>query len=125
MSGKKQPRNGKPASTLTESPLKRKDAFPGPDLQRLLRSAYNSYQKLDDPAANLEARRDFVFHMGDWMEDLERLAALYAHPQSFDKIEAGDAVFRFLIHAVPHLMAASRLLLGKISDPFVDQESER
>jgi hypothetical protein len=125
MSGKKQLRNGKAGSTPTKSPSKRKEATPRQQLQRVLRTAYNTYQRLDDPAANLEARHDFVFHMTDWAYDLERLASLYARPEAFDKDEAGDRVFRFLIHALPHLLAAGRLLLGKVSDPFGDQESPR
>ena len=63
--------------------------------------------------------------MTDWLVDLERLATLYSRPDAFSKDEAGDAVFGFLIHALPHLMAAGRLLLGEFSDPFSAQESKR
>lgn len=127
MSGKKQPRNGKPASTLTEPPLKNEYPFrrPSAELQRVLRSVYNQYQRLDSAADNDAARRDFVFHMTDWINDLEQLAALYADPKKLDKDAAGSVVFSFLIHAVPHLMEAGRLLEGHdIRNPFVDTEAK-
>jgi hypothetical protein len=91
----------------------------------MLRKAYDTYQKLDDPAANGEARRDFVFHMTDWISDLERLAALYNRPTAYNKDDASDAVFGFLIHALPHLMAARRLLLDEVSDPFGALQNKR
>ena len=125
MSGKKQPRNGKPASMLTDPPLKGNFKFPSPELQRVLKDVYNRYQKLDDPETNRTARRDFVFHMTDWIEDLEQLAALYDHPAKFDKATAGDVVFGFLIHALGHLLAASRLLQDSVCDPFGALESKK
>src|SRR6266542_5232036 len=106
MSERKRPKNGKPASPPIGRPLKNEQPHPGPDLERLLRAVYDRYQKLDDPAANAEARRDFVFHMTDWSHNLEELAVLYANPEKFDKAAAGQAVFSFLIHAIPHLKAA-------------------
>ena len=82
------------------------------ELSRLLATIYNRFQKLDDPAANAMARRDFVFHMTDWIDDLDELARLYGNPGSFDKKAAGQVVYSFLIHALPHLMAAGVLLDG-------------
>src|SRR5207253_1309986 len=101
---------------------KRDIKYPSAELKRLLAAIYNRFQKLDDPAANVIARRDFVFHMTDWIDDLEGLAALYDNPGRFDKKAAGQAVYGFLIHALPHLMAAGRLLDGKLSDPFLALE---
>ncbi len=125
MSGKKLPRNGKPGSTPIGLLSKGEYRTPSSELEGLLRSAYNQYRKLDDRAANAMARRDFVFHMTDWIRDLERLAALYARPDEFDKATAGDVVFAFLIHAVPHLMEAGRLLEGRpIRNPFVDSHDK-
>lgn len=118
MSARKRLQNGKPVSTLIGRHLKGEIKQPSPKLKRLLASVYNRYQKLDDPVANATARRDFVFHMSDWIDDLERLAALYADPESHDKKAAGDVVYGFLIHALAHLMAAGHILEGKLSDPF-------
>jgi hypothetical protein len=125
MSERKRPRNGKSGSTPTALLWERKLKLPSPELQRLLRAVYNCYQKLDDPGANATARRDFVFHMTDWINDLEQLAALYARPEKFDKATASDTVYGFLIHALPHLMEAGRLLEGReIRNPFMDMESK-
>ena len=121
MSAKKLPLNGKPESTPIGLLSKRQHTLPSEKLQRLLRAVYNSYQRLDDPAANATARQDFAFHMTDWMDDLERLAAMYAQPDEFSKAAADDIVYAFIIHAVPHLMEAGRLLEGRpLRNPFVD-----
>jgi hypothetical protein len=94
--------------------------YPTRELKRVLRSVYNRFRRLDDPAANAEARDDFVFHLTDWIDDLERLAALFAHPEHVDKKIAAEIVYAFLIHALPHLMEAGRLLEGKeIRNPFL------
>lgn len=82
-----------------------------PQLERLLTAVYNQYQKLDDAVANKKCRRDFVFHMTDWSEDLQRLANLYQHPEEFDRESAGDVVVGFLYHVIPHLREAGRLML--------------
>jgi hypothetical protein len=84
-----------------------------PELKKILGKVYDAYQKLDDRALNSLCRQDFIFHMTDWLQDLQRLSSLYDHPEETGRDEAEDAVFGFLIHAVPHLMAASRLLRGK------------
>ena len=120
MSGRKQPKNGKPVSTPIAISWKKEITYPTPELQRMLKSIYNRYQKRDDSAANAEAREDFVFHMTDWIDDLNRLATIFAHPAEVEKKFAGDAVYGFLIHAVAHLNEAYRLLEGcEVRNPFL------
>ena len=82
------------------------------------------YQRYDDPEKNKPARRDFAFHMSDWERDLEGLAALYRHPDKYDMKSAGQVVFGFVIHAVPHLVEASRLLLGEFRDTFAEMKED-
>jgi hypothetical protein len=77
----------------------------------LLASIYNTYQKLDDAAANKAARSDFVFHMTDWEENLRALAQLYEHPEQFGRADAKRIVAGFLYHATAHVAEAARLLL--------------
>jgi hypothetical protein len=117
MSARKPLRNGRRVSTAGVPPSKGLKA-PGKDLQKLLASVYNQFQRLDDRAANAEARRDFVFHMTDWLSDLDRLRAIYDHPEQCDRCEAGRDIAGFLYHVIPHLKAAGRLLLDKIPDAF-------
>ena len=63
-------RIGRPESTPTGNRSASGAASESPELRRLLASVYNNYQKLDDAAENKVCRRDFVFHMSDWGEDL-------------------------------------------------------
>ena len=80
-------------------------------LEKLLSAVYNRYQKLDDPTANKKNRRDFVFHMTDWIDDLRDLAELYEHPEKHKKDQAAQIVAGFLYHVIPHLQEAGRLML--------------
>ncbi len=119
MSAKKPPRNGKPASKSAALPSKPKITWPSPEIEKVLAKVYDAFQKLDDPEVNAACRHDFVFHMTDWLNDLRQLTDLYNHPDRMKPQEADDAVFGFLIHAVPHLMAAGHLLNGKaLTHPF-------
>ena len=89
----------------------------------MLAKVYDRYQHLDDPVANENARLDFVFHMTDWLMDLEDIAKIYKNPENCSPKEAGRIVYGFLIHAVPHLIAAARLI-GEFHDTFADMEKE-
>ena len=71
-----------------------------------------------------QRRRDFVFHMVECLDDLTALHHLYtdvsagARPES-DAVVDERSIAGFLMHVVPHLSAAGRLLLEEIPDPFV------
>jgi hypothetical protein len=91
----------------------------------MLAAVYNEFQQLPDRSANSKCRRDFVFHMTDWLEDLERLVALYKEPGQATKQAARNVVYGFLIHALPHLMEAGRLLEGhEIRNPFLTADAD-
>jgi hypothetical protein len=91
----------------------------------LLASIYNTFQKLDDPAANKAGRRDFVFHMTDWEDDLRALAELYEHPERFSRTDAKGIVARFLYHATAHVMEAARLMLDWEPRYFIDSREPK
>ena len=110
------------ASTRGAPQSKNELTPPSKELKKLLGSIYHQFQKLDDPAANRQSREEFVFHMTDWLNDLDSLYEAYKNPETISKEAAGDAVFGFLIHALPHLMAAGRLLLDEIHDTFAETE---
>lgn len=121
MSERKLQRNGRPKSPRgVRSSKKPNDLRRNPKLAQLLARVYSRYQRLDDPAADKQCREDFVFHMSDWAEDLQRLADLFRHPDHYDDAQAGDVVAPFLFHVIPHLTEAGRLMLdyepGKIFD---------
>lgn len=79
-----------------------------------------------EDASQYEAwKRDFVFHMTDWMADIERLRALFTAPRGSDVEASSNLIVSFLIHVIPHLNAAGRLLLDEVSDPFAQPEAEQ
>jgi hypothetical protein len=109
MSAPKLARNGKTGSTRSARRSSKRSSTQ--KLERLLTAIYPAFQKLDNAAADQRCRQDFVFHMTDWSEDLQNLAALYRRPERFNKAEAEAIVSRFLYHVIPHLTEAGRLLL--------------
>ena len=77
------------------------------------------------PSEEFEQRRhDFVFHMTDWKDDLERLAALFNNSDQQDEEAATALLIGFLYHVVPHLNAAARLLLDDTGNPFSQAEND-
>lgn len=126
MSDERQPRNGKSVSKRTGRRSAPNRHRVSPELTTLLKAVYNAYQKLDDRDDNARCRWNFTFHMTDWVKDLRKLAALYEHPERYDKETAEDIVFGFLVHAVPHLQAAARNLGVEARDIFhdCDQKTE-
>jgi hypothetical protein len=60
-----------------------------------------------------ELKHDFVFHMRDIKEDVEKIARLYHHPERRSPEAESVFIIGFLYHVIPHLRAASRILLGE------------
>lgn len=119
MLAKKRPPNGKPALKPAATSSAIKHVWPTLELQVVLGKVNDAYQHQSGRALNDECRQDFIFHMTDWLDDLQRLASLYDRPKEVPDAEAEDRVFSFLIHEVPHLMAAGHLLLGEaMTHPF-------
>jgi hypothetical protein len=57
--------------------------------------------------SNLQAA--FVFHVADVVEELARLDDLLRSPEKPEQEQLANALRRFFLHAVPHLMAAGQL----------------
>ena len=70
-------------------------------------------------------RQDFVFHMLDWGDDLDRLRDVFLHPEKYDENSASQIVIGALYHVIPHLNSAGRLLLDGVEDPFAAGDSCR
>jgi hypothetical protein len=100
-----------------------------PQLERLLGlifdGAREGLREELDPDEYQKRRHDFVFHLADWQDDLERLATLFKHPDQQDEDSASELVIGFLYHVIPHLNAAGRLLLDEVKDPFAGSKSLR
>jgi hypothetical protein len=69
-------------------------------------------------------KRDFIFHLTDWMPDIERLRGLFQSPEDYETETASTLIVSFLIHVIPHLNAAGRLLVDEVSDPFQSAKVE-
>lgn len=94
-------------------------------LAQLLASVYLDYQKQADPAFNAQCQDDFVFHMTDWIHDLQQLVEVVEHPERFTPSAAGEIIAGFLFHATWHIRAAARLLLDfKPEDIFLKLETK-
>lgn len=66
-----------------------------------------------------------AFHLTDWRDDLEALHALYNQPGEYDPGALYEIVQAFLIHAPPHTMRASEILLGwEPENIFRDDDEE-
>jgi hypothetical protein len=70
------------------------------------------------PSDYEKLRWAFVFHMTDWLDDLEMMADLSENPGSKSVDQATHSLVGCLYHVVPHIQAAARFLLGDVGDPF-------
>jgi hypothetical protein len=94
-------------------------------LEQLLGNTFDAFRDVDDEAGHARKKADFIFHMTDWISDLETLAALYKDPNMMDRKAARQLIFGFLVHVIPHLNAAGRLMLDEIADPFAPVAAEQ
>ncbi len=103
--------------------------LPSSKLKEILGRVYDGAR--EGPGDDLTAeeyenrRRDFVFHMTDWEDDLKELVELFEKPDQHDEEAACIFVIGFLYHVVPHLNAAGRLLLDEIGDPFAPVDHKK
>lgn len=90
-------------------------------LEKLLRATFDSAASdPDNPAEQEKRRADFVFHMTDWIRDLEELHRLYQEPRNTE--EARRFLIGCVAHVTGHLNAACRLLLDEAADPFAPEK---
>lgn len=98
--------------------------FPTAALKELLGKVFDEARDGDqkEMSADEYARRrhDFVFHMTDWLTDLEFLSKLYQHPEQVEVKRTTISIIGLLFHVIPHLTTAGRLLLDEIGDPFAN-----
>ena len=64
-------------------------------------------------------KREFVFQMTDWQDDLREYLEFVAQPENYSRDAAARLIAGFLYHVAPHLNAAHRILLDEQpGDPF-------
>ena len=91
-------------------------------IEQMLAQIFDELQEIDDPVKYTRAKEDFVFHMVDWIHNLEELFQLYMTPQKYDTATREKIVIGFLYHVIPHLNTAGSLLLGDIPNPFEEKK---
>lgn len=94
---------------------------PKASIESLLEQVFDDLQKMDDQSEHDRGKQEFVFHMTESIDDLRGLSALLETPGN-DRSEASKKIAGLFYHLIPHLNAAGRLLLGRIPDPFKEQE---
>jgi len=55
-------------------------------------------------------QHDFVFHMTDWLDDLDDISHLFKNHKEIPFEKASQIVFSFLDHATNHILAAAKLI---------------
>ena len=88
------------------------------ELRAHLRRVFMDANDENPEITNLEAAcHGFVFHMTDWIRDLEKLASLYDQPAETTREQAEDAITSLLYHASAHINEAARLY-DYLPEPF-------
>lgn len=88
-------------------------------VEELLGQVFDELQTIEDKEEYAEIKQKFIFHMTDWVDDLQDLIVLYQQLEQY-KGNAAQTIAGFLYHVIPHLNAAGRLLLDHIPDPFAE-----
>jgi hypothetical protein len=86
-------------------------------IEELLRGVFSELHEHNEPEY-AKKRDDFVFHMTDWLDDLDDLRAIYNAEETTKEV-AARFIVSFIYHVAPHLNAAGRLLLDEVPDPFL------
>lgn len=68
---------------------------------------------------------EIAFHLVDWNSDAAFLVAMLLFPERFTPEEIREGVFRFIIHAPDHVIAAARLSGHPAEDIFDEGYGER
>lgn len=83
-------------------------------VRAVLEAVLRTEAHLPEPVA-----RDVVFHLTDWLSDLEDYYAFCADPTRVSAAELNNFLIGFLAHVPNHLAAASKLLTGiPVTDIF-------
>lgn len=66
-----------------------------------------------------EIRRDIVFHLTDWLPDLQAWYDYCESPESMSSSDTVAMLIQFLVHVPNHVAAASKLFLDvPVTDVF-------
>jgi hypothetical protein len=90
-------------------------------LRNILRAVFEGLREKEE-ASFSEKQEEFAFHIVECLDDFENLLMLLKKSASSNETNENAMIAReivgFLYHVVPHLTAASRLLLDGVPDTF-------
>ena len=93
------------------------------DLMMRVFDSMNGPPEESEAAEYDRRRREFGFHMTDWLSDLEGLHGILSAPRSQSPEVCASEVYGMLFHIVPHLRAAFRAMDGREApDCFLEME---
>lgn len=58
-------------------------------------------------------KRDIVFHLTDWLSDLEKWSVFCENPSQYSADEARHILYCILVHIPEHIAAAAKLLMNQ------------
>jgi transcriptional regulator NrdR family protein len=86
------------------------------DTEKIQKALREAFTELELDPKNID---DAIFHMVDWLDDLEKWSQFCKNPESLSAEELGDMVMSFLIHVPNHVAAAGKLVTDiSVSDIF-------
>jgi CBS domain containing-hemolysin-like protein len=88
-------------------------------IEDLLGKVFDELQTIEDKQEYVKRKQKFIFHMTDWLDDLQDLIEMYQQIEQY-KGNSVQTIAGFLYHVIPHLNASGRLLLDHIPDHFKD-----
>ena len=93
------------------------------DKEKIEQALRKAYKNLELENSEID---DAIFHMVDWLEDLDKWSQFCKNPASLNSEELGEIVIQFLVHVPAHVAAASKLVTGlPVSDVFeVNEKTE-
>jgi len=86
------------------------------DTNKIEKALFSAFEEMEMDQDKIQ---DAIFHMTDWLSDLDSFRKFYESPESLSPEELSDLVMGFLVHVPAHVAAASKLVTGlPVSDVF-------
>lgn len=86
------------------------------DTEKIQKALRDAFTEMDLEPKKID---DAIFHMVDWLGDLNNWSQFCENPESLSAEELGEMVMSFLIHVPAHVAAAGKLVTDlPVSDVF-------
>ncbi|MGB5396832.1 MAG: hypothetical protein WBN96_06755 [Gammaproteobacteria bacterium] len=86
------------------------------EIRKIEEALVNAFKSLDLDSQETD---DAMFHMTDWLSDLDEWNKFCEKPDSLTPEELSELVMGFLVHVPAHVAAASKIVTGlPVTDVF-------